>query len=113
MKTLAEAEPLIHVSRDLLDALKVTLHKHLPAAELILHGSTARGERGPESDCDLLAIVPAPLSPREEDTVWDALYDLQLAHGVVVSAQFCSRERWQRHPNMPFYRNVARDGILL
>ena len=38
----------------------------LPGASVVLYGSVARGEQGPESDYDVLILVDAPLTRQEE-----------------------------------------------
>ena len=85
----------------------------LPAAEVYLYGSVARGNHGPESDYDFLVVTGAPLTAQKEETVWDAVFDIEVAHGVPISVQFCAKDEWERHQNMPFYLEVRRDGIAL
>jgi predicted nucleotidyltransferase len=85
----------------------------LPAAELYLYGSVARGMQGPESDYDFLVVTDVPLMTGDEEKIWDAVFDVEMARGVPISVQFCSKDDWQRHQSMPFYIDVRRDGIAL
>jgi len=54
-------------------------------ARVILFGSYARGEAGPESDLDLLVIEPEVASPRAESArLRRELRDLDVALDVIV-----------------------------
>lgn len=99
----------------LLVKLKRVVQLIVPDAELLLYGSAARGERGPESDYDIMVLLNAPLASAEEDAVEGAVYDLELAHGVVISLFLVTREKWNLPftTATPFYRNVRREAIGL
>jgi len=87
----------------------------VPDAAILLYGSVARGSSDPESDYDLLILTDEPLSPTEEDRVRDAGYEVELAHDIVVSTLFYTKEQWQSplFRAMPFHREVQHDGIEL
>lgn len=108
-KTLSEAD------KALLVELKSVVQRVVPDAELFLYGSTARGERGPESDYDIMILLNEPLTSAEEDAIENAVYDLELAHGTVISLFFVTREKWNLPftAATPFYRNVQREAIGL
>ncbi len=113
MRTLEQTSVISAVDRELLAEVKGVVQRFVPTAELLLYGSAARGTQGPESDYDLLVLTERPLSTQQEEAVWDALFDLEMKRGAVLSAQFCARSEWERHRSMPFYVEVDRDGIAL
>ncbi|HNR30902.1 MAG TPA: nucleotidyltransferase domain-containing protein [Candidatus Hydrogenedentes bacterium] len=112
-KRLEEASTISDSDRELLLEVKSTIRRFLPEAKVLLYGSTARGERGRESDYDILVLTPKPLPPDVEQVVDDALYDLELERGVVLAVTFWPESEWVRHTRMPFRKEVAQDGIVL
>ena len=60
--------------------------EHFDPEKIILFGSYARGEAGPESDVDLLVVMPVQGSKREKQLEIRALlHGIQLAKDIVVS----------------------------
>lgn len=76
--------------------------------ELILYGSTVRGEtRGRDSDVDMFVV----LTDRErEDELREIAYDITLEYGLVVSVQTQTRERFENRRGTPFVKNVLHEG---
>ena len=101
--------------REILEACKREILRRVPEARVLLYGSRARGSASPESDFDLLVLTPAPLSRETIRRVRDALYELELRYGVVVSTLFYSEKEWRdpRRRATPFYREVEREGVVL
>jgi predicted nucleotidyltransferase len=114
-KQAREAPTLGVGARKILAEVKREVLRMAPGAELLLYGSAARGAQGPESDYDVLVLLRAPLSAREEDRIRDAIYDLELARGVVISVSFVTKERWNEPlvAATPFHRSVEREAIVL
>jgi len=78
---------------------------------LVLFGSEARGEAGPDSDVDLLVLLRGPVEfGKDLETVIRALYPLQLGSDRVSEA-FPADEEEYRRGEWAFYRNVQREGI--
>mgnify|MGYP003382355004 CR=1 FL=1 len=86
-----------------------------PTAQVVLYGSYARGEQGPESDIDLLILVDKEkLDLDEERAIRSPLYDLELATGVMISPRVETRKAWYNRPFVtPFFENVQREGRSL
>jgi predicted nucleotidyltransferase len=91
------------------------LKTRFPVERVILFGSKARGDAGPESDLDLLVLTTRELSWREQDSLVDSLFDIQLAHDVLLSPLAVARQDWENGPYkvLPIHAEVERDGILL
>lgn len=115
MKTLEQVEMISGRDRQLLHEIKQIVRKSLPAAEVLLYGSVARGTQDPESDYDILVLTGEPLSKEEETSVDDSIFELELATGLVVSTIFCSKEQWDTplYRAMPFHWEIDRDAVVL
>lgn len=76
--------------------------------ELILYGSTVRGEtRGRDSDVDVFLVLD---SREYEDELRDIAYDVALHYGVVVSLHVEETEEFETQRDHPFIKNVLREG---
>jgi predicted nucleotidyltransferase len=102
-------------TRGLLSAAGNTIRTLHPLAQVLLYGSAAKGKWRPGSDFDLLVLTDRPLTTRQEDAVIDALYEIELDYGAVISTIIYPKSVWNALPlrAMPFHRNVVRDGIPL
>jgi predicted nucleotidyltransferase len=82
-------------------------------SEVVLFGSTARGDNRPDSDLDVLVVLAGPLDlGREIHTVVEAVYPLILETGRDIDALPCSADDYQAG-EYHFYREVRREGIPL
>jgi len=100
---------------EVLRATKAVVTGFYPTAEVLVFGSVARGTADAESDCDILVLTDQVLSTQDKDAVRDALYDLQLEHDAVISAQFYAKDQWDSalYRAMPFHQEVDRDAVEL
>ncbi len=81
--------------------------------ELILYGSAARQELTPNSDLDLLVVLPGPFDYGQElRTIVDLLYPLQLEASHWISASPAETDKFMAGTNQ-LYRNIHREGIKL
>lgn len=82
--------------------------------KVVLYGSKARGDHGPDSDTDLLVITAgsADLWGPFQEIAGDVEYE----HGypTVLSLQVCSEEEWEESGRMgsPFHSEVEREGLV-
>ena len=115
MKDLANSKGISRRDRDILIRLKEIVHLIIPAATVLLYGSVARGAQDEGSDYDVLILTDAPLSTKEEDVVTDAVYDLELEQGIVISTLFYTKDFWAAPlaQVMPFHQRVQEDGGVI
>ncbi len=86
----------------------------LGSMEAILFGSYARGEADAESDIDVMVLVDSSRQDISEKT-WEissVAADLLLDRGVMVSPIVENRRYFQDNIGfLPFYQNIAREGV--
>ena len=97
------------------DQIREQTQTMLPNAQAIIYGSEARGDACPDSDIDLLILLPEEkVSPEREHEIVSKLFEIELQSGVVISTLIMPRHQWENPPIItPFYQNVKREGILL
>jgi uncharacterized protein len=85
-----------------------------PSAQIILYGSRARGQAGPESDMDVLILLDQTPSSTAIDVIRDKIYDIGLEADVVVSVIIRGIGQWESPLSQatPYYKNIQREGIL-
>ncbi len=115
MKRLEDITTLTEDEKQMLREVKAAVLRHEPNAEVILYGSAARGEHGPESDYDVLVLVDRRLSVEEEDEIDAAVYEVELARGAVLSVMFYATGEWGSALVLatPYRRNIEREGVAL
>jgi len=112
MKTLAHIS-LKANDRKAIEAAKDLLVQKYPVELIVLYGSKARGTDDAESDIDLLVLTKRELTWRERNTITDTLYDIQLAHGVVISTLVVPTREWSegRYSVLPIHDEIERYGV--
>jgi len=75
-----------HNRKKMISEMVNRIVEHFDPEKIILFGSHARGEAGPDSDVDLLVVMPVQGSKREKQLEIRALlHGIQLAKDIVVS----------------------------
>ena len=99
---------------NIVDSIAKILHQVAPDSKAILYGSEARGDARPDSDIDVLIILPDDHNTyaRLKIEITESLYYIVLSTGVSVSPLIVLKSFWERMKT-PFTCNVAKDGILL
>lgn len=104
------------IERDaLLRRIKETVLGFDPGAEVILFGSRARGDARPDSDWDILVLTSDGLAENAADNMRDAVYDIEIDEGTVLSTVIEPRSEWQS-PNRrgsEFRRSIDAEGVAL
>ena len=81
---------------------------------LVLYGSAARGDDGPDSDIDLICLLQGPVD-NEFSKIHDATYPLQLGFldcgGRMFSIIPVNEDDYQRR--IPLYMEARREGIAV
>ena len=112
MSTL-DTIPLSNRERQALAAAAAALKDRFPVEQLVLFGSRARGEGDAESDLDLLVLTTRELGWTERRAIVDTLFDVELAHEVVLSPLIVSGRSWRDgiYRVLPIHGEIARDGV--
>jgi len=115
METLETCTTINSRERDLLLAVKEVVRRFFPDATILLYGSVARGTQGPESDYDVLILTEHSFSSKQEEAITDAIYDLELDHGVLISTMMYTHHQRNAPARraMPLHDNVEKDAVLL
>jgi predicted nucleotidyltransferase len=80
--------------------------------QIILFGSQARGDAGPDSDVDLLVVMPVEGSKREKQLeIRMALHDIHVPKDVIVSTP--EEFAWRKEIVGTIERPAARQGRVL
>lgn len=80
---------------------------------IFIYGSVARKELTPDSDIDLLIVLPKPFDYFQElRTLVDLLYPLQLEASHWISAKPAESSEFNSG-SIQLYRNIHREGIKL
>ena len=91
------------------------VHSIDPDADVILYGSYARGDAGPDSDWDILVITEKTLTWNEEQKLRELIYKYEVTSDTVLSVVIHSKKEWNNpvFQISPFYKNIIREGIRL
>jgi len=80
--------------------------------KVILFGSHARGEADPDSDIDLLIIMPVEGSRREKAIqIGVALHDIRVAKDIIVTTP--ENFEWRKEIPGTIERPADREGVVL
>jgi predicted nucleotidyltransferase len=98
-----------------LDRCRQAIRRVVPDADIVLYGSRARGDAREYSDYDILILVDQPVSIALKDEILSSIYPLELETGAMLTLVTYNRRQWESLPykEMPFHKNVERDGVVL
>lgn len=92
------------------------MRRLFPEAKTILYGSQARNTATPDSDIDLLILLPDSYQGYEfvdrRDEIVDHLYDIEIDEGIRISPLVLIKSIWESRMT-PFTVNVINEGIVL
>ena len=112
MKALDQISLKTNDRRAIEKAVRV-LQSQFPVERVVLYGSKATGTDDAESDIDLLVLTTRDLDWRERSRIVDALFDVQLELGVVISPLVISSREWSRgrYTVLPIHDEIERYGV--
>lgn len=93
--------------------VKEVIHQIDEAAEVILFGSRARGDFDADSDWDFLILIDEEVTSEKEELIRDALYDIELASGEVITSIIEEKSEWDKYKETLIYKNIEEQGILV
>ena len=81
---------------------------------IILYGSVARNEAGPESDIDIAIIMKKDMDEDRKDRFISWSADMDIRFDRVFSIVDIREDNMKKWGNvLPFYRNVQEEGVVL
>ena len=81
---------------------------------IILYGSVARNEAGPESDIDIAIIMKKDMDEDRKDRCISWSADMDIRYDRVFSIVDIREDNMKKWGNvLPFYRNVQEEGVVL
>ena len=96
--------------------LKERITGHLGySVKMVLFGSVARGDFGPESDIDVLILINGPLNRKLEEDLMRLAFDIELEDDVVFGLLIESNDDWQTPlwSAMPIHRVIDEEGVVV
>jgi len=87
---------------------------HPEIEKIILFGSVARGDDNKDSDIDII-IITSNINDDLiiEDEIYGKTFDTLLETGEYLSVKMIDSEHYKKHGHFSFYRNIAKDGVLI
>lgn len=115
MRRLARTRTISESDKRLMLEVKEAVTRLVPDAEVILYGSTARGQRQPDSDYDLLVLTDRELDVEGIRALYDVIYDIELERDVLMSLARYSREQWESSVfrGSLYQKSIMKEGIVL
>ncbi len=115
MRTYQEWQTINPSKAGLLAACAAAIRQVAPEAEVILYGSVARGEETPESDIDLLVLVPQEVTYELKRRIRDQIFEVELEHDQIIATMIYQNVKWNSEPLsfMPLYRAIVREGVQI
>ncbi len=103
------------IKRSLTELKNVLTHRFGKRVELYLFGSVVRDTYGPESDIDVLVLLPDEVDTRLKTEVIDLAFDVGLRNDVVFNMVSRSKKVWQsgRSAVTPFFQNLQKEAVRI
>lgn len=100
------------ISEETIQVVTARLKDAAPEATIILFGSHARGDAGPDSDLDILVVEPTVSARRREMVrLSDALRDLRIPVDIIVASKR-DFEAWSDARGTVLHRAATEGRVL-
>ena len=110
----------MHLNKELAHKAVHKLKKRITAqlgypVKVMLFGSVARGDFGPESDIDVLILLDGPLTREREEKVMRQAFEIELEDDVVFGLLIESNDDWQTPlwRAMPIHQVIDEEGVVV
>lgn len=114
MKSVTNLDKVLDIQvKMVLLACRDAVCQSYPDAHIILYGSQARGQAGPESDLDLLVLLNSGVSSEITRSIRDMLYEIGLQNDIVISVIVRSLDTWNSAiwQATALYKEIEKEGI--
>jgi len=101
--------------RKAIEAASKMLKEQFSVVErIILFGSKARGDDVEDSDIDLLLLTSRTVDWKEREAIIDALFDIEMAHDVLISILVKTSSEWENGicTAFPVHQKISKEGVL-
>jgi len=84
--------------KEILKNFREKISQRFPTAQVILFGSRARGDAGPQSDADVVVILKNSPSEEDREFISDSAWEAGYLYGLVIVPVVFSLEEWESGP---------------
>lgn len=116
MALARKTSTLTDTEQQALETLARRLYTHYgdQIQSVILFGSKARGDAGPDSDIDVLVVLTND-DPHLRSSVRRLAARVSLEHDLLISVRAVGRSRWEElsRYRFPIYKAIQSEGIPL
>jgi predicted nucleotidyltransferase len=104
-----------NINKSIAQLKKALFNRFGKAIELYLFGSVARNDYDPDSDIDILVLVPGKVDTKLEIEILHLAYDIELKYDVVFGLVVNEKEFWESEKAsvMPFHQNLQREALRI
>ncbi len=106
---------LTSIQKKAIEELKIKIMEQFDVEQLILFGSTVRGDFDKESDIDLLIITKREYSRSERHEITDLVFEINLEYGTNISTTVVDIRSWSSglFSILPIKQEIKEDGVVI
>lgn len=107
----SRADPApVHLARNFAEKVRSQIPGRIK--QIILYGSRARGDYGPDSDYDVLIVVENQ-DLGLEDKIMEVAAEWQDRYEAFITPLLCTEHSFERYRDDGLLREISREGIRL